>query len=348
MLEHLQDPIHRAMQASGVPGLAVALLEEGELTGVTGFGVRRYGYPKPVTKDTIFPAASVTKPIFAYAVFKLVEGGVLDLDTPLNRYLPQPYLPSEAQAAHITARHVLSHQSGFPNWRAEGEALHMKWPLGTHFNYSGEGFLYLQKVVEHITKERLDIHLQEQVFNPLNMRNSTLVWQPFIKERAAWGYDDNKNWKMPKEDLPNSAYSLYTTAEDLAYFLQALIADKPEERTGTGLGDSSIEQMLTSQLKVGDWPDLFWGLGWGIQRTEVCNLFWHWGAAAGFRHYVAGSREHQVGIVILTNYEDGLQACKEIISCLDNPYLSVSHPAFDWLLHNDGWREDGRIIQQKS
>lgn len=346
MLESLQDPICRAMQTWSVPGMAMALIEKGEITEVTGFGVRCHGKPDPVTADTIFPAASVTKPVVAYAVLKLVERGILDLDAPLDSYLAQPYLPTEAQAATITTRHILSHQSGFPNWREEGQPLRLKWLPGAQFNYSGEGFLYLQKVIEYITGQRLDVHLQEHVFGPLNMRSSTLVWQPFIEERAAWGYGDNRNWAMGREDLPVSAYSLYTTAEDMARFLQAILSDKSEKSSGAYLTSSSIRQMLTPQVKVGDCPNLSWGLGWGIQQTAMGDLFWHWGANPGFKHYVAGSREHQAGIVILTNYEDGLPTCRQILSLLGDPCLSVSHLAFDWLLPNEDWREDGRIVEQ--
>ena len=141
-----------------------------------------------------------------------------------------------------------------------------------------------------------------------------------------------------------SAYSLYTTAEDMAYFLQAVLSEQPEQSSSAYLSNTGIEQMFTPQVQVGDWPNLSWGLGWGIQQTEVGDLFWHWGAAAGFRNYIAGSREHRVGIIMFTNYEDGLPACSQILSVLDNPYIGVSHPAFDWLLPFEDWREDGQIV----
>src|SRR4051794_38762712 len=128
------------------PGAAVGLVERGERT-VVACGIRGPDR-EPVEHDTIFAAASLTKPVFAAGVMTLVDDGRLELDRPLSEYLSEPYLPEDDRAASITARMVLSHTTGFPNWR-EGSndrvhpsrgALRLRWPPGTRWGYSGEGF----------------------------------------------------------------------------------------------------------------------------------------------------------------------------------------------------------------
>lgn len=103
-----------------------------------------------VDNDTVFEAASTSKPVFAYAVMKLVEKGVIDLDTPLTHYTSERFLKGDPRLDLVTARHVLSHTSGFPNWRS-AEGLRLDFTPGEKWSYSGEGYSYLQSVVTHLT-----------------------------------------------------------------------------------------------------------------------------------------------------------------------------------------------------
>src|SRR6185295_2724162 len=100
---------------------------------------------RPVDPRTIFEAASISKPIVALGALDLVRRGALSLDTPLDAYLPEPYLPVDRRASTITARMVLGHTTGFPNWRPRGEPLALLRDPGTRFGYSGEGYVYLQR-----------------------------------------------------------------------------------------------------------------------------------------------------------------------------------------------------------
>ena len=103
------------MEEATVPGLSLTLIRGAEVFTSRAFGVRSSVSREPVTQDTVFEAASLSKPVFAYAALKLCEAGVLDLDTPLAGYLPEPYLPDEPRLELVTMRHVLSHTSGLPN-----------------------------------------------------------------------------------------------------------------------------------------------------------------------------------------------------------------------------------------
>src|SRR5690348_7172749 len=142
------------MQLAGVPGLSMAVLDRGALAWQQSFGV---------ADDTLFEAASTSKPVFAYAVLQLVERGVIDLDRPLALYHRPPYLPPDARLDRITARHVLTHSSGLRNWGDEGkpETFVPAFEPGTRFRYSGEGFFWLQLVAEKLTGKGLDALMRE-------------------------------------------------------------------------------------------------------------------------------------------------------------------------------------------
>ena len=160
---------------AGVPGLAAAIIRDGQLERTICAGVRDVRYAAPVDGDTAFDAASLTKPVFAHAVLQLVDQGRIALDAPLAHYLPE-YMLGDDRAAFITAAHVLSHSSGLPNWRSDDLALKTYFQPGERFSYSGEGFLYLQNVVEAITGERLHALAERLVLRPFGMTRSSFVW----------------------------------------------------------------------------------------------------------------------------------------------------------------------------
>src|SRR5262249_26786218 len=156
---------------------------------------------RPVDDNTVFEAASLSKPVFAYAVLKLVEQGKIGLDVPLTKYLPKPYVDGDPRLEKITARIVLSHRTGFPNWRGPNP-LTFHFTPGEAFSYSGEGFVYLQRVVEQIESKPLNDVMAELVFNPLGMTSSSYVWRADFDELTATGHDSDAIpqdlWK-PKE-----------------------------------------------------------------------------------------------------------------------------------------------------
>ncbi len=121
IIARLEQRIPQLMQAGEAPGLSLALIREAKLVWHHGFGVKNAETKEPVTDSTVFEAASLSKPVFAYAVLKLVDSGKLDLDKPLNQYLPGNYdVGDDPRLNQITARRVLSHTTGFPNWRPNG------------------------------------------------------------------------------------------------------------------------------------------------------------------------------------------------------------------------------------
>ena len=175
----LEKDIPILMQKADVPGLSAALIRKGKVVWTHSFGVKNVNTKELVTNTTIFEAASLTKATVAYAVLKLVDQGKLDLDVPLNKYLGNNYdVGDDPRLDKITARRVLSHTSGFPNWRSRGaEKLPINFEPGEKFSYSGEGFVYLSKAVEKITGQAFGDFLQKMVLDPLDMRNSAYGWR---------------------------------------------------------------------------------------------------------------------------------------------------------------------------
>jgi CubicO group peptidase (beta-lactamase class C family) len=174
--QDLDGRLPELMARAYVPGLSVAVIEEGQLAWSGSFGVKRRDSAGRVDDDTVFQAASLSKPAFAFAVMQLVTRGTITLDTPLSTYLPQPYVPDDALLERVTTRHVLSHVTGWPNWRPTGQDLRRNAPPGERFGYSGEGYVYLQRVVEHVTGRSLEELMQTDVLTPLGMLRSSFIW----------------------------------------------------------------------------------------------------------------------------------------------------------------------------
>jgi CubicO group peptidase (beta-lactamase class C family) len=328
----LEQTVPEIMRKNNVPGVSLTLIRDGHIYWVKSFGVKDGN--APVTKDTTFEAASLSKPVFAYAVLKLADQGKIDLDAPLEHYLSAPYIEGDPRINKITARMVLTHRTGFPNWRPN-EGLTIHFEPGDHFSYSGEGFVFLAKAVERITGQSLNDFMQQTVFTPLGMTSSSYVWRQDYDTRTAIGHGkDGKpqdKWK-PKE--ANPASSLQTTALDYARFMTALLS-------GKGLKPNTLNQMQTPQIAVqqnctsncfGVSPlstTVFWGLGVGLEKTSDGTAFWHWGDNGSFKAYMVGYPKRRSGLVMFTNSQNGLAIADAIVKAA----LGSDQPGLQWLNH---------------
>ncbi|MEK7255723.1 MAG: serine hydrolase domain-containing protein, partial [Bacteroidota bacterium] len=221
--EDLNQLIPSLMSQANIPGLSIAVLDGGRVTYSNAFGLRSNDSGSPVDDQTVFAAASLSKPVFAFAVMQLVEEGKFDLDKPLAEYLEYDDLKHDPRYRQITARMVLSHTSGLPNWRS-GERLELAGDPGERFRYSGEGFVFLQKVIERITGQSLETLAQQKVFKPLSMERTSYVWQKNFEADFAIPHNDlgvTQSKTKPAEG--NAAYSLQTTAADYTKFVIALM-----------------------------------------------------------------------------------------------------------------------------
>jgi CubicO group peptidase (beta-lactamase class C family) len=297
--------------------------------------VRVAGSSEKVDRDTVFEACSMSKLPLAYTALKLVERGRLQLDTPLAEYLDRPYLADEPLHKKITMRMVLSHTSGFPNWRdggwKSGGPLPVLFEPGTRFGYSGEGFLFLQRVIEHVTETPLEDYLQQELFQPLGIGISSYVWQGRYDRLAAAGHDAEGRVK-PNRSLyrqANAGYSLYCTPHEYAKFLVEML--KEDRSADHSLSAASIGMMLTRQVEAtGREPikragepaseTVHWGLGWAIDKTAGGDRIFHSGSnGTGFRCYCEFDRQRGWGIVIMTNAINGRQLWEQTIAAVAPP-----------------------------
>jgi CubicO group peptidase (beta-lactamase class C family) len=344
-----QTTIPQIMDSAEVQGLAIALVENGELVWHHSFGVKNADTKEPVTDGTVFQAASLSKPVFAYAVLKLVEKGQFDLDKPLAEYALQNYIEEsflkkpvdDERFKKITARLVLSHTPGFPNWRQGEKGLAINFEPGERFNYSGEGFVYLQKVIEYLTGQTLDEFVRQNVFEPLGMAASSYVWQESYETEVAIGHDPlGKVQEKRRTKEGNAAASLYTTTGDYVKFLTAIL-------NHTGLRNDLFAQMLKPHIQLpirwGDYSamaeGLYWGLGWGLQIDKESESFWHWGDNGAFRCYVVGYPKQRNAVVFFTNSANGLSLAKEFVWLT----LGREQPALNWLQYGS-YRSPGAIF----
>lgn len=333
-LDALSRRIPQLMKEGDVPALSAAVVRGGDVVWHGGFGVKDVSTGAPVDDTTIFEAASLTKPVFAYAVLKLVDEGVMNLDTPIAKYLPGEYVEDRRGKA-ITARQVLSHTAGFPNWRS-GRDLKIVFAPGERFSYSGEGFVYLAKAVERATGQTLDRVVRRLVFEPLKMASSSLVWEERFEGRKATGHDAAgapRRLERPAE--ANAAASLHTTALDYARFLNAALA-------GGGLKKEIFADMLRPQIQVDEGcsncvsrkptgklsREIAWGLGWGLQQTSDGPSIWHWGDnGSGFQCFVVGYPRERRGVVVFTNGLGGHGIIPDVVTAA----VGGRHPAYGWI-----------------
>jgi CubicO group peptidase (beta-lactamase class C family) len=314
------------MEIGDVPGLSIAIVAEGRTFWTGSFGTLNDSLQTPVNRNSIFSAASLSKPVFAYLVMRLAERGVVDLDQPLAELLENTRMEHDPRYKQITARMVLSHRTGLPNWG--GSRLDLRFDPGTGFDYSGEGYVYLQRVIENITGYSLEALAQREVFAPLGMSHSSFVWQERFSGNAVYGKD--WAWRVShvvRYPEPNAAFSLLTTAEDYAKFVCAVL-------NRTGLGKRQVDAMLEPQLPVHrPWrpteadTHVFWGLGWGLQNINGDMAFWHWGDNGPFKAYVVAYPEDKTGVVYLANSNDGLSISQAIVSHI----RKEDHWALRWL-----------------
>ncbi len=348
IISRLEKLIPQLMKDGEVPGLSIALLQNSEVVWHHGYGVKNLQTKELVTDSTVFEAASLSKPVFAYAVLKLVDSGKLDLDTPLNKYLPGNYeVGDDPRINQITARHVLSHTPGFPNWRPRNDKmLKIHFTPGERFSYSGEGFVYLAKVIEHITGEKFNDFMKKSVFDLLGMTSSSYVWQDNFASLKAFGHTSvGEPRGQNKVQEANAAASLATTAQDFGKFLSAILK-------GKGLKDPTLKQMLTAQIKVSEsgtnntnrMPDKFspavaWGLGAGLQNTVDGVSFWHWGDNDNTKAFFVAFDKHKTGVVVFTNSANGLSIIPEIV----DEAVGGQQPALAWLKY-ESYKSPARVL----
>ncbi len=335
IVAEIEKLIPGLIKESKVPGLSIALVNEGKRVWSRGFGVCDADSGKSVSADTVFETASVSKTVFAYGIMKLCEQGAMSLDTPLVRYWPQlPVamgLESDPRASQITARHVLSHQTGLQNWRTPEEPLKIHFDPGKGFMYSGEGYYYLQSVLTHLRGKvdetqcgsyeavhkvcatDIGAYLEKQVVVPMEMHSSGYLPTEILRNNYALPHDTNSQVinksAQTVTDLARyaAAGGLLSTANDYAKFIISQFS--PREEDPYRLNRMSLEVMHRPQVKLPSDQKIdgatAWALGWAVQEKPEGDVLVHSGGQPGYKSLAMVSVQHRSGFVMLTNSDNG-------------------------------------------
>jgi len=319
----------RMLEVTRVPGVAVAGIKEAGPYQLLA-GVERAGGPA-ITHRTRFPAASLSKPVFTWAVQNLRKQGKIDFNRPLQDYVD---LGLEGTARKITALHVLTHSTGLTNWRVQPYTrLESVFEPGTKWQYSGEGFVLLQRVVEKIVAQPIAEYMRTAVLEPLGMTQSTFAWTPEIQNVAALGHNrqgalleksvaffEQRNYDtlqksslnpasatyeqivaayqknslpfLPISLSPNVAGSLHTTVGDYAVFLAHVL------KAVTRSSDEFKAQVDVNR-------DIAWAPGWGVDRSSKAPSLFHWGDSPGFKNFCCVQPARKSALVFFTNGDSG-------------------------------------------
>ncbi|MCP4273979.1 MAG: beta-lactamase family protein [Gammaproteobacteria bacterium] len=339
--------ILKLMKKAGVTGLSYAIINNSKIVHSKGLGFRDNNTEIENNNQTIFSAASFSKTVFAYIVMLLEEDGVIDLDKPLEEYLGKDLalipnygdLKGEKASSLITARTVLNHSTGFPNWRflMDDGKLKIMFKPGTKFSYSGEGIILLQLVIEKLTNMGLEALAQQLVFEPLKMKRTSFIWQESFESNHALPHDQYERVKkFSRRNKADAAGSMQTTPEDYARFLLSIL-------NATGKRKETINTMLNSQIAINSkamfgpkaWQHtdahksmaLAWGLGWGRFDSEHGRAFFHTGHDFGWQNYTVSFFEKGTALVMMSNSENFESIAREITAIT----IGDKYSQFDWL-----------------
>jgi CubicO group peptidase (beta-lactamase class C family) len=337
------------MKAAEVTGTGIAIINNGKIAYLKAYGLRDKERNLPLTVDTVMSVASLSKSAFAYMTMRLVDQGRLNLDRPLYQYLPKPQpeyanyadLASDERYKRITARMLLSHTSGFANFRgAEKDGkLKIHFEPGSRFAYSGEGINLLQFVVETITGKPLEQLMQELVFQPLGMTRTSMIWQDRFESDYANNYDENgKPLPPPKWHEAFAAGSMLTTVADCSRFIEAVL-------DGKFVRKQTLDQMLGVQIEITskhEFPTLSdettdenkpirlsYGLGWGLYWSPYGKAFFKEGYNDGWRDYTVSFEKPKSGILIMSNSGNGQGIFKDLLENLQrNTFTPIEWERF--------------------
>lgn len=253
-LAALDVEVRRLMQREGVQGLALAVIEDGQVTRVAAYGWRNAERELPLTTETVMYGASLTKTAFAYLVLALVDEGRLSLDTTLEELLPKPLpeyedyadLADDERWRALTPRIVLTHSTGFANfrWLEEDGRLRFHHVPGARYGYSGEGFYVLQLALEEGLGLDVGREMQTRIFARFGMSRTSMTWRPDFAANLADGYTlDGAVVPHDERSGVSAAGSMDTTIADQARLWAGIVR-------GDGLSAASRAELVRPQLAI--------------------------------------------------------------------------------------------------
>ena len=320
-------PLEDMLAARNVPGAQVVLIDDWKIVASRSYGWADVAAKRPVTNDTRFQAASISKPVAALAMLSMVDEGQLDLDRPVNAQLASWQVPAHDFPGAVTLRGLLSHTagtstSGFPGYarsetvpsitdildgRGNTEAVRVTIAPGSEHRYSGGGFTVAELLAEDVAGRPFEWIAFDHVLRPFGMRHSTYALGETVRAPLALAYGgDGSAVEGGWHDYPEQAAAgLWTTSEDLAAFALALAKIAGGE-DGGAISPETARTMLTAVMSD-------YGLGIGSWEQEGTRWFGHGGSNRGYKTMLRFSPETGEGIAIMTNGDRGGGVFQSII-----------------------------------
>lgn len=335
------DALPALVDSCGIPVMQYYYFSpQGDIHGLSCAKDTTFDIPQPVSEESIFQAASLSKPVFAYIVMRMVDRGEIDLDRPIADYTDIERFEDKEMARRLMPRIVLSHQTGLPNWAAGPSSeewptsrITFKYPADSCFAYSGEGYAFLQRAVEAIQGAPLDEIARREVFGPFDMPTTSYDWQPAYDTLALVGFNrDGENRGQGRHPRANCAYTLRTNAREYARFVQRGLLN------GEGLSDAAHKEMFQHQVHAQRYADepracdsaVFWCLGFGAVEEPSAGAgeyYWHWGDNGNFKALWILHPATKEGFVYFSNRATGHDLLDPFLKELTGDDL----PLNDWI-----------------
>jgi len=322
-----EDFIRQAIERGTAPGAAVAIVRDTSIIFLQGFGLKQMGIQDSIDINTVFRLGSVSKCFASVLAGTLVSGQLINWDDPIIKYFPQFQLKSKEHTDKLTIRHVLSHTTGLP-YHAYTNMIEEHIPLdtllaslksvklfgepGQIYSYQNVGYSLIEKVVEAATHQTFERALTENIFKPLDMRNSSASYEAIMSNTnvAKPHFFSRKRWvSVPISDTYYNvapAGGVNASIADMALWLRALMDD-----SSTLMADTTLNEIFKPQVKAISKNRNFWrwkrprasyyGLGWRVINFQNQTLEYHGGYVNGYRSEVAIDRENRIAICVLTN-----------------------------------------------
>jgi len=317
--------VKQQMQADDIPGVVVVVVRGDEVIYCKGFGVASLETNKPLTPQTIFDLASVSKSFTALGVLLLQDKGLIDIDMPVQHYLPD-FQPNDERASEITLRQLLNHTSGLPGAFSaplifqEGEdemkelvaalsRVRLNREPGSSFEYADINYCLLGALIERVTGTTFEEYIQQEIFEPLGMDNTTLYPDEAAALDRADGHQPlygrivTRNMPVYRSSLP--AGWVMSCAEDMIKWLIVHLNGGCNAEGQIFPGNCIEEAHTTAVLFEENGEEMGYGMGWFISDNNETQLVWHGGDTPTFTADMLLLSEYDAGVVVLVNS----QAC---------------------------------------
>lgn len=350
LLKKLDETAEKSLKAWNLAGFSVAVVKDGKVAAVRGYGLRDEEKQLPVESSTVMPVGSISKSFTSLVLAQLVDEGKLTWDEPIKTYLPDLKLWDKEAEEKVTLRDLCSHNSGFAGYsgysvycskddRAEAvkdlEFLETSHGFRSRFEYSNQNFVLAAHVAEAVTGKTWEELVRERVFVPAGM-NSTSVSAAELEEvenrSVGYIFNGQANMAQPYLELKSQAPAggINSNAEDMAKYMLIQLGDTKGFCT-----EESLKEMHSVQVNGTPYPwqleeltEARYGLGWDVDTYRGLNVINHGGNILGFSAMVSLVPAEDLGFAILTNGTSNFMSSALTYTLLD-AYLETEGPDWD-------------------